>query len=152
MTVAVAGYPTWSSGISGTEEVSHGRAPIAAQHLWSKFSRTLIAAAGFSPASAEAIVTFGGAAEVGCTAVPRLPNIDRLGSSFSIGHPIRAMTYHVHVFFIWSLLAIISLHVTAALFHHLVFRDTWSEQFQSLDSAPDRYRIHTRPRIRDLTD
>jgi cytochrome b561 len=65
------------------------------------------------------------ASEVGCTVVPRLPNIDRFGSSFSIGHPDDAMTaYHVHVFFVWSLLALISLHVTAALFHHFVFRDT----------------------------
>ena len=65
------------------------------------------------------------ASEVGSMAVPRLPNIDRLGSGFSIGHPDSAMTaYHVHVFFVWSLLALISLHVTAALFHHFVFRDT----------------------------
>jgi N-ethylmaleimide reductase len=47
--------------IKGTEELSHGRAPIAAQHLRPKFSRTLIAAGGFTPASAEAIVTFGDA-------------------------------------------------------------------------------------------
>ena len=47
--------------IKGTEEISHGRAPMAAQHLRPKFSRTLIAAGGFTPASAEAIVTFGDA-------------------------------------------------------------------------------------------
>jgi N-ethylmaleimide reductase len=47
--------------IKGTEEISHGRPPIAAQHLRPKFSRTLIAAGGFTPASAEAIVTFGDA-------------------------------------------------------------------------------------------
>src|SRR5882757_3856990 len=47
--------------IKGTEEISHGRAPIASQHLRPKFSRTLIAAGGFTPASAEAIVTFGDA-------------------------------------------------------------------------------------------
>jgi N-ethylmaleimide reductase len=47
--------------IKGTEEVSHGRPPIAAQHLRPKFSRTLIAAGGFTPASAEAVVTFGDA-------------------------------------------------------------------------------------------
>jgi len=47
--------------IKGTEEVSHGRPPIATQHLRPKFSRTLIAAGGFTPASAEAIVTFGDA-------------------------------------------------------------------------------------------
>ena len=47
--------------IKGTEEVSHGRPPIAAQHLRPKFSRTLIAAGGFTPASAEAAVTFGDA-------------------------------------------------------------------------------------------
>jgi cytochrome b561 len=60
-----------------------------------------------------------------CMAVPGLPNIDRLGSGLSIGHPVSAMTaYHIHVFFVWTLLALISLHVMAALFHHLVFRDT----------------------------
>jgi cytochrome b561 len=32
--------------------------------------------------------------------------------------------YHVHVFFVWTLLALIFLHVMAALFHHFVFRDT----------------------------
>jgi N-ethylmaleimide reductase len=47
--------------IKGTEEVSHGRPPIAAQHLRPKFSRILIAAGGFTPASAEAVVTFGDA-------------------------------------------------------------------------------------------
>lgn len=47
--------------IKGTEEISHGRAPIAAQHLRPKFSRTLIAAGGFTPASAEAVITFGDA-------------------------------------------------------------------------------------------
>lgn len=47
--------------IKGTEEISHGRAPIAAQHLRPKFSRTLLAAGGFTPASAEAVVTFGDA-------------------------------------------------------------------------------------------
>jgi N-ethylmaleimide reductase len=47
--------------IKGTEEIAHGKAPIAAQHLRPKFSRTLIAAGGFTPASAEAVVTFGDA-------------------------------------------------------------------------------------------
>ena len=66
------------------------------------------------------------ASEMGCCmAVPGLPNIDRLGSGLSIGGPISAMTaYHVHVFFVWTLLALISLHVLAALFHHFVVRDT----------------------------
>src|SRR6202008_830534 len=63
------------------------------------------------------------ASEVGSTAVPRLPNIVRLGSSFSIGNPVSVMTYRVHVFFVWSLLALISLHVTAALFHYISCRD-----------------------------
>jgi cytochrome b561 len=59
-----------------------------------------------------------------CMTVPGLPNIDLLGSGLSIGRPISAMTaYHVHVFFVWTLLALISLHVMAALFHHFVFRD-----------------------------
>lgn len=47
--------------IKGTEEIAHGKAPIAAQHLRPKFSRTLIAAGGFTPVSAEAVVTFGDA-------------------------------------------------------------------------------------------
>jgi N-ethylmaleimide reductase len=47
--------------IKGTEEISHGQAPIATQHLRPKFSRTLIAAGGFAPDSAEAIVAAGGA-------------------------------------------------------------------------------------------
>ncbi|MCP2132709.1 alkene reductase [Bradyrhizobium ottawaense] len=47
--------------IKGTEEISHGRAPIAAQHLRPKSSRTLIAAGGFTPVSAEDIVTSGDA-------------------------------------------------------------------------------------------
>jgi superoxide oxidase len=59
-----------------------------------------------------------------CMTVPGLPNIDLLGSGLSIGRPISAMTaYHVHIFFVWTLLALISLHVMAALFHHFVFRD-----------------------------
>jgi N-ethylmaleimide reductase len=47
--------------IKGTEEVAHGRSPVAAEHLRPKFSRTLIAAGGFTPASAEAIVSLGDA-------------------------------------------------------------------------------------------
>jgi N-ethylmaleimide reductase len=47
--------------IKGTEEVSHGQAPTATQHLRPKFSRTLIAAGGFAPDSAEAIVAAGDA-------------------------------------------------------------------------------------------
>jgi superoxide oxidase len=89
---------------------------------------------------------------VRCTAVPRLPNIDRLGSSFSIGHPVGAMTYHVHVFFVWSLLALISLHVMAALFHHFVFRDTiLVRMIPVLGQRAGSVSDDTRPRIRDLT-
>ena len=47
--------------IKGTEEIAHGQAALAAQHLRPKFSRTLIAAGGFTAASAEAIVTSGDA-------------------------------------------------------------------------------------------
>src|SRR5258708_16207932 len=51
-------------------------------------------------------------------------NIGDLGSGPSIGRPTSVMTaYHVHVFFVWTLLALISPHVMAALFHHFVFRD-----------------------------
>ncbi|WP_426437068.1 hypothetical protein [Bradyrhizobium genosp. P] len=47
--------------IKGTEEIAFGQAPVAVQHLRPKFSRTLIAAGGFDPASAEAIVASGDA-------------------------------------------------------------------------------------------
>ncbi|MCP3464680.1 hypothetical protein [Bradyrhizobium sp. CCGUVB23] len=47
--------------IRGTEEIAHGQAPIAAQHLRPKFSRTLTAAGGFAPDSAEAILATGDA-------------------------------------------------------------------------------------------
>ena len=47
--------------IRGTEEIAPGQAPIAAQHLRPKFSRTLIAAGGFAPDSAEAILATGDA-------------------------------------------------------------------------------------------
>jgi len=47
--------------IKGTEEIAHGQAPVAVQHLRPKFSRTLIAAGGFAPHSAETIVTAGDA-------------------------------------------------------------------------------------------
>jgi N-ethylmaleimide reductase len=47
--------------IKGIEEVAKTQAPIAAQHLRPKFSRTLIAAGGFSPDSAEVIVASGNA-------------------------------------------------------------------------------------------
>ncbi|WP_375788482.1 alkene reductase [Bradyrhizobium sp. Pha-3] len=45
--------------IKGTEDVAHGEAAIGARQLRKTFSRTLIAAGGFTPASAEATVTFG---------------------------------------------------------------------------------------------
>jgi N-ethylmaleimide reductase len=47
--------------IKGAEEIAYGQAPIAAQHLRPKFSRTLIAAGGFNRDSAEAIVASGDA-------------------------------------------------------------------------------------------
>ena len=47
--------------IKGTEEISHGQAPTAAQHLRPKFSRTLVAAGGFTGETAEAIVASGDA-------------------------------------------------------------------------------------------
>src|SRR3984893_250691 len=53
--------------IKGIEEIAKGQAPIAAQHLRRKFSRTLIAAGGFTgerpapigAAGAPALVAFG---------------------------------------------------------------------------------------------
>ena len=69
--------------IKGTEDVAHGEATIGAQHLRKKFSRTLIAAGGFTPISAEAIVTFGDADLVAFgrhyNANPDLPERIRLG-------------------------------------------------------------------------
>lgn len=47
--------------IKGIEEIAKGQAPVAAQHLRPKFSRTLIAAGGFAPDSAEAVVAAGDA-------------------------------------------------------------------------------------------
>jgi N-ethylmaleimide reductase len=47
--------------IKGIEEIAKGQAPIAAQHLRRKFSRTLIAAGGFTGESAAAIVAAGDA-------------------------------------------------------------------------------------------
>jgi N-ethylmaleimide reductase len=47
--------------IKGTEDIAHGQAPIATQHLRPKFSRTLIAAGGFNRDSAEAIIASGDA-------------------------------------------------------------------------------------------
>jgi N-ethylmaleimide reductase len=47
--------------IKGTEEIAHGQAPVAVQHLRPKFSRTVIAAGGFTRESAEAIVASGDA-------------------------------------------------------------------------------------------
>jgi N-ethylmaleimide reductase len=47
--------------IKGTEDVAKGQAPVAAQQLRQKFSRTLIAAGGFTGESAAAIVAAGDA-------------------------------------------------------------------------------------------
>jgi N-ethylmaleimide reductase len=47
--------------IKGIEEIVKGQAPIAAQHLRRKFSRTLIAAGGFTGESAASIVAAGDA-------------------------------------------------------------------------------------------
>jgi N-ethylmaleimide reductase len=47
--------------IKGIEEIVKGQAPIAAQHLRPKFSRALIAAGGFTPDTAAAIVAAGDA-------------------------------------------------------------------------------------------
>src|SRR5712671_2818977 len=47
--------------IKGIEEIVKGQAPIAAQHLRREFSRTLIAAGGFTGESAAAIIAAGDA-------------------------------------------------------------------------------------------
>src|SRR5258707_11828663 len=47
--------------IKGTEEIAEAKAPIAAQHLRQKFSRTLIAAGGFTGERAAAIIAAGDA-------------------------------------------------------------------------------------------
>lgn len=59
-----------------------------------------------------------------CMTVPGLPDIDLLGSGLSMGRPVGAMAaHHVHVFLVWTLLGLIALHASAALFHHFVVRD-----------------------------
>ena len=53
---------TCSNRVSkGIEEIAKGQDPIAARHLRPKFSRTLIAAGGFTGESAEAIIAAGDA-------------------------------------------------------------------------------------------
>ena len=47
--------------IKGIEEIAKGQAPVAAQQLRKKFSRTLIAAGGFNGESAAAVVAAGDA-------------------------------------------------------------------------------------------
>jgi N-ethylmaleimide reductase len=47
--------------IKGTELIAEGRPPVAARYLRSKFSRTLIAAGGFTKDTAEAILQAGDA-------------------------------------------------------------------------------------------
>jgi len=59
-----------------------------------------------------------------CMTVPGLPNIDLLAAGVSTGSPLNARAaYHVHVFFVWMLFAVIALHVLAALYHHFIARD-----------------------------
>jgi N-ethylmaleimide reductase len=69
--------------IKGTELIAEGQESVAAQHLRPKFSRTLIAAGGFTKDSAEAIIAAGNADLVGFgrhfIANPDLPNRFRLG-------------------------------------------------------------------------
>ena len=56
--------------------------------------------------------------------VPGLPSIDLLALGTTSGLPLNAKAaYDVHVFVVWSLFALIGLHVAAALFHHFVRRD-----------------------------
>jgi N-ethylmaleimide reductase len=47
--------------VKGIELIAEGQEPIAAQHVRSKFSRTLVAAGGFDRESAEAIIEAGNA-------------------------------------------------------------------------------------------
>ena len=59
-----------------------------------------------------------------CVKVPGLPSIDLLALGTTSGLPLNAKAaYDVHVFVVWSLFALIGLHVAAALFHHFVRRD-----------------------------
>src|SRR5246500_231676 len=59
--LGIAYLPIVEPRIKGIEEISKGQAPIVAQHLRRKFSRTLIAAGGFTGESAAAIIASGGA-------------------------------------------------------------------------------------------
>lgn len=42
---------------------------------------------------------------------------------------LRALSWYVHIYGWWVLLALLTLHVTAALFHHLVIRDDTIRDF-----------------------
>jgi N-ethylmaleimide reductase len=73
--------------IKGIEEMVKGQAPIAAQHLQPKFSRALIAAGGFTPDTAAAIVAAGDADLVAFgryfVSNPDLPERLRMGAPLS---------------------------------------------------------------------
>ncbi len=82
--------------IKGIELMAEGNEPIAAQHLRPKFSRTLIAAGGFTRESAEAIINAGDADLVAFgrsfIANPDLPERFRRGSLsiLTTGRPFTA--------------------------------------------------------------
>src|ERR1700745_1937431 len=81
--------------IKGTEEVSHGRPPIAAPPLRPNLSRTLTAPGAFPPPSAEAVVTFGDADLVAFgrhfISNPDLP--ERLRQGLPLNHYDRSTFY-----------------------------------------------------------
>lgn len=81
--------------IKGIEEISKGQAPVAAQQLRRKFSRTLIAAGGFNGESAAAIIAAGDADLVAFgrhfIANPDLP--ERLRHKLPLNHYDRSTFY-----------------------------------------------------------
>jgi cytochrome b561 len=59
-----------------------------------------------------------------CVGVPGLPDINLLSAGISSTEPANAaIAYNLHRVLPWVLLALIMLHVAAALFHHFVVRD-----------------------------
>ena len=73
-----------------------------------------------------------------CVGVPGLPDINLLSTEIRNAEPAdAAVAYNLHRVLPWILLALIILHVAAALFHHFVVRD---ETLTSMLPGPARRR------------
>lgn len=59
-----------------------------------------------------------------CVGVPGLPDINLLSSAMNdVGPANASVAYRLHVTFAWLILALIMVHVLAAMLHHFVFRN-----------------------------